>query len=256
MITSIALTAALWPATVTNICDPPENVILVGMAQNADREFLYCEHFIRVDENRLEVNYIRNKIVFAKKNLDFSNSKTSPNVTQIDDRSGEIREAIASGNDIMLRYKKNRSSDEEKTYVASTSLDALDAGFNNYIHANWEVLSNGKDLSIHFGSIAHQKNLALRVSKKPALKCKNNNNQKFINDLSCFSVEIDNQLLRLLIGGIKLTYDKQRRLHEFDGTVNIEDDKQKSQNALIRYYYRNDYTLASKTETSKTEAPN
>jgi hypothetical protein len=256
MIASIALSAALWPATVIETCSPPENVILVGIAQNADREFLYCEHFIRIDENHFQANYLRDNTIFAKKDLDYSLSKVSPNVMQTDDRSGEIREATTSGKDIMLRYKKNRTSAEEKTYVARTSLDALDAGFNNYILANWEKLSEGNDLPIHFGSIAHQKNLALRVSKRPPEKCKNNNNQQYVNDLSCFSVEIDNRLLRLLIGGIKLTYDKQRRLHEFDGTVNIDDDKQKSQNALIRYYYRNDYTVVSKAETPKSETPN
>jgi hypothetical protein len=249
MIASIVLSAALWPATVTDACDPAENVILVGIAQNARQQFLYCEHFIRIDENQFQVNYLRGKTVFAKKNLDYSKNKTSPNVMQIDERSGEIREAIMDDKNVMLHYKK-------RTYVSRTSLDALDAGFNNYILANWEKLSEGKDLPIHFGSIAHQKNLALRVSKKPSEKCKNKQNQGYVNDLSCFSVEIDNRLLRLLIGGIQLTYDKQRRLHEFDGTVNIEDDKQKSQNALIRYYYRHDYTVAQKTDTPSNQVQN
>jgi hypothetical protein len=247
MITSIALAAALWPTTVTRICDPPENVIIVGIAQNPNGKFLYCEYFTRTDDTHLQVDYIRDEVIFAKKSLDFSVSQTSPDVTQLDERSGELREAITSGNDVMLRYKKNRASTEEKTYLPRTSLDALDAGFNRYILTNWERLSEGKNLSIDFGSIAHQKTLALKISAQPATKCKNNFNQQYINDLFCFSVEIDNRLLSFLMGGIKLTYDKQRRLHEFDGTVNIEDDKQKSQNALIHYYYSDDYVSTKKS---------
>jgi hypothetical protein len=245
MIASIALSAVLWPAAISKACDPPANVIIVGVAVDKHQEFLYCEHFVKTDDTHVQVSYVRDGVVFVKKDLDFSVSHTSPSVKQIDQRSGELREASTDEKNVTLIYKKNRTSAIEKTSLTRDSIDALDAGFNSLILINWDKLIAGYILPIHFGSIAHQKNLALRIKQAPSEQCNNGSNSHDKQELSCFSVEIDNFLLRLLIGGISLTYDKQRRLHEFNGTVNIEDDKQKAMSAHIRYYYRNDYPANS-----------
>ncbi len=122
----------------------------------------------------------------------------------------------------------------------------LDAGFNDFVQLHWDKLVAGNALSVNFGSIAHQKTLPLLISAKPTAKCENIINKGAGPAPFCFMVEIDNVILRMLIGNIKLTYDNQHRLEEFNGTVNIQDEKQESQSAIIHYYYSDDYMAPSK----------
>ena len=115
----------------------------------------------------------------------------------------------------------------------------MDAGFDNFVRLHWEELSAGKTLSVNFASIAHQKVLPLRVSLQPEDKCAEKSPSPA--QASCFVVEVDNMFLRLLLGNIKLTYDSQHRLQRFDGTVNINNDDEDSQSAVIDYFYASDY---------------
>ena len=51
------------------------------------------------------------------------------------------------------------------------------------------------------------------------------------------SVAADGKLLRLFVGDIRLVYNAQKQLILFAGVVNIQDEKAKSQQAVITYYY-------------------
>jgi hypothetical protein len=77
----------------------------------------------------------------------------------------------------------------------------------------------------------------LRISSQPLEKCGRDVN-KTPSTHYCFYVEIDNAFLRMLLGNIKLVYDHQRRLEEFNGVVNILSEKESNQTATIHYYYR------------------
>lgn len=241
MITSIALAATLWPAAVTQRCAPPNDILIVGIATNHQNDFLYCEWFSKTDENKFRVSYLRDSVTIAVKDLDFSNSLVIPNVRQLDARTGELREANMENNKLAMKYREATDKKMEQATISLDKIDVLDAGFNEFVRSHWEQLIAGEAIPVNFGSIAHQKTLPLVVSAKPLSKCKNTINNEKKSGQFCFTVEIDNMLLRLLIGNIKLSYDEQHRLEEFDGTVNIQDDKQKSQNAIIRYYYNVDH---------------
>lgn len=248
MVASLTLAIALWPVEVTQHCPPLNDTEIVGVAYNNNNDFLYCEWFTNIDEKKIQVNYVHGSEIFAVKDLDFSASSFIPSVNQLDSRTGEVRQANINNSQIVLQYRENKDQKTETTSLAVNKVDVLDAGFNNFVQSHWNKLVAGNALTVNFGSIAHQKTLPLLISVKPKVKCENIINKGLSQAEVCFMVEIDNVVLRMLIGNIKLIYDQQHRLQEFNGTVNVRDNKQKSQSAIIHYFYRDDYIATARVK--------
>jgi len=239
MLISALIAAATWPIMVTKDCLPKADTVLVGLARNEAGKVIYCEIVNKIDSSSLKVSYTASDQVFAEKSFSFSASPFLPSVLQKDFRTGELRQANVSNQSIELSYQPNTNKKIGNAVIPLQNVDIVDAGFDNFIRANWDELQAGKTLSVNFASIAHLKTLPLRVRVQPIEKCLIKQDESL--SLTCFFVEIDNSLLRIILGNIKITYDQQRRLHEFNGIVNIEDEKQNNQKAIIRYFYRQDY---------------
>lgn len=239
MLASLLLTAALWPLSVTQYCAPLENTIMMGVTKNAAGELIYCELVSQPTSSSLEVSYVRDTKVFAEKKITYSKNPATPAVVQHDFRFGELRQADVSLQEVRLQYRANKHKKIGVTSIPISQVDVIDAGFDNYIRNHWDELQAGKILSVNFASMAHLKSLPLRISAQASEKCLHPTNET----QACFYflVEIDNALLRLLLGKIKLTYDDQQRLVGFKGVVNIIDDKESNQTATISYYYKQNY---------------
>lgn len=236
MITSLALTAALWPANLVDTCNPDDTIIMMGVARNTAGKFLYCEMVSQPSQNRLRIEYKRNNEVFALKELRYNDNPLMPDVMQHDYRSGEIREAKRVGNELILTYQQNQYKKKNNAAIPTEKVDVVDAGFDHFIRKNWGKLVSGNNVPIHFASIAHLDALSLRIHPQPLTSCSSRLSAGF-----CFQVEINNAFLRMLLGNLKLTYDTEQRLQRFDGVVNVNDDKEKTQTAVINYYYKSDY---------------
>lgn len=239
MLTSLLLAATLWPSSVTQHCQPLEQTIIVGIAQSQSGQFLYCEQIEKPSEHALIVNYVYDGKTFAEKKINYSGNPATPLIHQKDFRSGEVRQAEINQQTIELHYQENSHKKSEQTLIPLTNVDVIDAGFDYFVRQHWNELQTGKVLPVNFASMPHLKVLPLRLSAQPLTKCEAKTEQD--NKHFCFLVEIDNALLRLLLGNIKLTYDPQHRLTNFKGVVNIEDDKASTQIAKISYYYKTDY---------------
>lgn len=240
MLASMLLTAAMWPSSVTDYCVPTEKTLMVGVATTSNGSFLYCELVTQPSPQELNVDYVKSKKVFTSKTLNYISNPKTPSVLQKDFRFGEIRQADVTEQKITLHYQANNNKKNISASIARKDVDVVDAGFDNFIRIHWEELQSGKTLSINFASMAHLKALPLRISRQPLGKCgRDVSNTKSINH--CFYVEIDNSFLRMLLGNIKLVYDHQRRLEEFNGVVNILSEKESNQTAKIHYYYQQDY---------------
>jgi hypothetical protein len=237
MLTSLFLAATLWPSQVNSLCPPSENTIIVGVAKDASNSFLYCEMLSQPEEHIIHIDYVRKGAVFATKELIYSSPNSfAPSVDQKDFRNGEIRKAQVTPTLIDLEYKPNERKKTAKVTIAPKEADIIDAGFDNFIRANWDELQAGKAIQTHFGSILHQKVLSLRIKAQPEAKCLDKN--EVAEKDFCYVVEIDNALLRLVLGNIKLVYDPQRRLKKFNGVVNLVNDSESTQSASIFYYYK------------------
>lgn len=234
MIASLLLSAAIWPAPATQDCMPLEDTILLGIAKNTAGELLYCELVSQPQPKSLKISYIKDTKVLAEKTLQYTDNAKKPSVTQKDFRFGELRQADIAEQEIKLQYQANKQKKINSITLPISQVDVIDAGFDSYIREEWSQLQAGKTLSVNFASIPHLKTLPLRVSKQASEKCVHQESEIIF----CYLVEIDNALLRLMLGKIKLTYDEQRRLRSFNGVVNILDDKQSTQSATIHYYYR------------------
>jgi hypothetical protein len=238
MLASMLLTAAIWPSAVTDYCDPADTTLMIGVAKASNGSFLYCELVDQPSQHLFKIDYVKNKKVFASKELKYATDPTMPTVLQKDFRFGEVRQAEATEPKITLSYQANSNTKSSSAAIASKDVDVIDAGFDNFLRLHWDELQSGKTLSINFASIAHLKTLPLRISSQPLAKC----GKDIITTTStyCFYVEIDNVFLRMLLGNIKLIYDHQHRLEEFNGVVNILSETESNQTATIRYYYPQD----------------
>ena len=244
MLISALLVAAIWPLAVTQDCEPSVNTIMVGVAKNEAGNVIYCELVTQVDDKSLKVSYLANNKLFAEKSLHFSTSPFIPSVVQKDFRVGELRQADVSEKNVELHYQANTHKKIDKAIIPLQKVDILDAGFDNFIRKNWDELQSGKTLSVNFASMSHLKTLPLRISSQPLSKCSIKYNEN--SPMMCYFVEIDNALLRMLLGNIKITYDQHHRLYEFNGIVNVQDDGQDNQKAIIRYFYGSDYPAPDK----------
>ena len=244
MLVSTLIAAVTWPALVLKDCEPKSDTAIVGIAKNESGKVVYCEIATKVDANSLKIDYVASGKTFAEKKLSFLESPFLPSVSQKDSRAGELRQADVSSEEVKLGYQANSNKKINEAIIPLTKVDVIDAGFDNFIRANWDDLQAGQTLSINFASIAHLKTLPLRVRTQPIEKCLAKRDEA--SALTCFWVEVDNSVLRMILGNIKLTYDQQRRLHEFNGVVNIEDDKQNNLKATIRYFYKEDYLSQGK----------
>ncbi|RYY01815.1 MAG: hypothetical protein EOO53_16485 [Gammaproteobacteria bacterium] len=244
MLSSLLLAAALWPSAVTQNCKPLDNSIMVGVAQSPSATHLYCELVSQPNAASLEVSYVFNDKQIAEKKINYGASSTKPSIAQKDFRFGEIRTADVSAKNVELQYQENAQKKPGSVTILLEKVDVVDAGFDYFVRDHWDELRSGKTLSVNFASMAHLKALPLRISAQPLEKCSNNNEKN--SQLFCFFVEIDNAILRMLLGNIKLTYDEQHRLYEFNGVVNILGGNQDNQKAVIRYFYGSDYQPADK----------
>lgn len=239
MLSSLLLSAAIWPSSVTQDCKPLDNSIMVGVAQTSSGAHVYCELVSQPATNSLEISYVFHDKPIAEKKINYQSNPAMPSIAQKDFRFGEIRQAALTNENVELHYQSSTQKKMGGAIIPIQKVDVIDAGFDNFVRDHWEELQSGKTLSVNFASMAHLKTLPLRISAQPLEKCINKAEKNA--SLFCFFVEIDNAILRMLLGNIKLTYDQQHRLHEFNGIVNILGEDQENQKAVIRYFYSSDY---------------
>lgn len=238
MLTSLLMVAALWPPHLMQMCAPDEKTSILGIAQSPSGDFIYCEHIEISPEHNLNISYTKDGKKFAEKKVIRTRNPATPSIEQVDSRSGETRIASVNEQLLSMQYQGSRKENIQNSQFSLADVDVVDAGFDYFIREHWDNLQAGKVLPVNFASIAHQKVLSLRVRKLESQKCAEKN--ETTQPPYCYFVEIDNALLRLVLGNIKLSYDEQRRLTNFNGVVNIEDDKGETQTAHIRYYYKAD----------------
>lgn len=239
MLASALLVTVLWPPAVMQECKPADDVSILGVAQSTSGEFLYCEHIEIKSERELSIVYTDKEKKFAKKQIGYIGNPATPSVSQLDFRSGEVRLANIHQQQLELQYQANRKEKIQRTQVSLADVDVIDAGFDYFIRDKWQELQTGKVVPVNFASITHQRVLPLRVRKFESEKCREDAQPAY--QYYCYFVEVDNAILRLILGNIKLVYDEQRRLRNFNGVVNIENNKGATQTANITYYYKIDY---------------
>jgi hypothetical protein len=211
-------------------------VRVLGIVRDTKNErLLYCELHYALNGQQWRVDYVRQQKIFATKHLDFAFGLHTPSVKQKDTRTGELRQAQMDLNIWQLTYAEANNAELKNAQVQLVAEAVIDAGFDHYVRSHWLTLESGKNIVFDFASIPHLKTIALRAFTKPLSSCDAHEQAQ-----ACIHVGANSALLRLFVGELKLVYDADKKLRLFRGVVNLQDDVQKSQEAVIEYFYEDD----------------
>jgi hypothetical protein len=133
----------------------------------------------------------------------------------------------------------------------------IDAGFDTFVTTNWDSLLAGNNKSFQFPFAARESLVKLRI--KP-MSCTYDSEAD-----QCFSLEMNNWFLRMLVDPIELGYDaKLKRLTRYRGLSNIGDGNGNGLVVDIRYNYQdvpvkacavNDLKLTAQAANSNQAQP-
>lgn len=194
-------------------------VSLVGKAQYQvigsaydleDGRHLYSEyHSCADDDSKCVVDYrdTAGQLIASKK-LNYAAGLTQPSLIFKDHRTGV------------------------DTRIASQYQDGLvvDAGFDNFLRSQWEVLVTGDTVRFPFLVPGFDEPLKMRVSVDPSISC--------AAEKLCLEIRPDSWMLGLLADPINLIYSRDnRRLLRYQGLSNIRGENRESLLVDIEYQY-------------------
>ncbi|WP_193164858.1 hypothetical protein [Microbulbifer hainanensis] len=215
--------------------DGPSHV--TGLAVEPDsQQLIYCEYFLPTEDNRTRVLYYTpSGHRFAEKDLFGAASEDGaatslPEVVQQDYRNGERREVRKGEDSWLLRYRKSATASWKEARVPINGIDVIDAGFDDYVRKHWDELVAGRQARFDFASPPHGRGIELRARR---VDCHSGDQRSL-----CLRVDLAQPLLRFFAGDLDLVYDRAtRRLQQFEGIVNVLDDRSSAQRLQIHYHY-------------------
>lgn len=249
MVTLIGAASLSWSVVMSGPCapdqadaSPPE---IVGVAKDIESgKLLYCEwHGSPDSQGNALVRYVTGEgEVFVEKQIDYKTGLNTPEIEQLDKRSGELhRIERTDGGDggqssWLLTYRETADATPQQTRLSDREVDVVDAGFDHRVRAEWSRLVAGEKVAVQFASTVYQRSLPLRMVKRPARDCELTDEQSL-----CFWVEPNNFLVRMFVDQLRLSYDQEQRLRRFEGVVNIQNAEGGKQSAVIDYAYHPDF---------------
>jgi hypothetical protein len=185
-----------------------------------------------------EISYKDAKgVEFGKKHIEFTPSTVLPSFRTEDFRDGYTEGADVKGNTVKLYFRrKTEDPFGEKTY--SPSLPAvMDGGFDYFVRENWEPLAKGERMAFRFLAPVQLDDYPFAVEKIKDDTWKG-------RQALYLKLEIDNFILKRVVKSFLLVYDyKTKRILQFEGLSNINDDEGKSLKVRIVYDYPKDILL-------------
>lgn len=225
-----------------------ENAVrVIGQAYDLENdEFLYREVYCaNGDPDEMEVIYRDDAdAMIAHKLLDYRSGSTTPSFVQQNFYSSEVIEVALRDDEVRMAVIDAASSEPKKivTEKADSKLPVvIDAGFDEFVRANWDSLLEGEKKYFMFPFAERSSLLELRI-KRSGCSYETTSDQ-------CFKLELSNWLVRMLVAPIELGYDpEKKRLLRYRGLSNIGDGKGNGSIVDIRYLYQDLPALACRTD--------
>lgn len=194
--------------------------------------FLYTEHhketYVGGKHVYSDVYYRRRDgSAFAHKRITFSESRIAPNYKLTDYRSGYVEGLRKNAGRSVTMFSRRSKTDKLKS--AQTVLPGpgvVDGGFDYFIRDNWSTLLGGKTMTVNFAVPIELDYFRFQIKK---VATRNAGDET----LHTFEFSIASRFLAMFAESILVTYDSNRRLREFRGISNINDDSGKSHRARI-----------------------
>ena len=129
---------------------------------------LYREqHWLRSDAGRPIERLVLYRCVdgtpFARKVIDYRQSMLAPAFVMVDQRSG-YQEGLRRGQAATLFYRDGDSATERNAALGDGPVVA-DAGFDEFVHANWTQLAAGRVVPLRFAVPARLESWAFALSR-------------------------------------------------------------------------------------------
>lgn len=210
-----------------------QKIIGEAFSLSGDQLVYREEHCISDDNMNHRVNYLdgENRLI-AQKQLKYYSDRTQPEFVQANRLTDELMGVKLHKNRfIMAHTNKKNSRNKYRALVPDQQLPlVIDAGFNEFVRANWVKLLAGDKLSFQFPLVSQSRVIELQLVSSVC---------DAVNPMyQCFRMELSNWLLRLAVDPIQLKYEiASRRLKGFKGLSNINDENGDGYVVDIRYQY-------------------
>jgi len=222
-------------------CKIDERAYLIGQARTLEGEPLYCEYYYHADEQQERVRVVyrdMQQAIIVEKQLDFSTGQHSPSVDQKDKRHQEWRVVeVSDGGPIGIVYRAPNEEAVKRSQIEKKAKQdhlVVDAGFNRAIQTYWSTLTaDQKPVRFDFVSPVHARVIGLKVRRVVSDQC----NKPTGETGHCFLVKPASTLLSWFVKPLRLWYNDDKQLKQFQGTVNVTNVAGESQNATIAYWY-------------------
>lgn len=228
---------------------------VIGEAYSLDdQKLLYTEQHLWTSEHQRLVRYISpTGNLIAKKQVDYQASRVSPNVEQVNELAGElVRVTRLDNGKTQIDYRETEKSRIKSETLRTPAQQVVDAGFDEYVLANWEALLAGKVLTMDFVAPSRQTHVSFSVKQRACEATPAQEDKRLV----CFQIKPKGFIYRLALDPINLTYQRDtRRLQRFTGMGNIADESGDYMNVDIRYQYRDDQNQATVERDDTQTAP-
>ena len=234
---SLSMHSAFWGSCKLEDQLPEPDV--TGYSHSIDTDSLLYEerYYYNICENRDLVVYVSEGEVLTWKILAQTESKTAPDLEQLDLRFDQYIKADFANDSIDFSYRKNSDNEIKNENIKAEDNQVIDAGFHQYIITNWSELIDGNQATFSFANPAFQRNIGMKAAKMTAQECKAFYPED--DSVYCFSIQPTSLLFQLFSDPIKLAYNEQKQLIRFRGVTNILMDKNDNHTARIDYLYPN-----------------
>ncbi len=197
----IVLTA-LWSCASTALSSVLHTI---GMAHAEDNTLLYIEHHQYLEDGTHIARYFNPELTLRlEKRLSYPGLPQHPDIQQMNLLSTESISIRSTADELEM---VSSLPDRTRRYRLALAPDVIiDAGFDAYIQANWSSFLPDEE-----------RQFRLAVAGKPDFI--NVTLKKMASDVSVarFSIEPTNWVTRLIVKGITLSYDNERRLQVYEG---------------------------------------
>lgn len=207
------------------------NAAVVGSAYDLKTgELIYTEtHAYDAPYHTVEYHDPKGAL-FATKLLDYRDSSHAPAFEQINQLRGEVIRTQVDGSTLTLSYQASSDTKVDNATFPITNNLIVDAGFDQYVKANWQQLSEGKPLEIDYLVPSRASVVPFSVGAVDCLA-------RTPAQARCFAITPEAWWLRMIVDPIIIAYDDTPRLLRFTGRGNIANQDGAYQSVDIFYQY-------------------
>ncbi|PNV75460.1 hypothetical protein BES34_009245 [Leptospira inadai serovar Lyme] len=218
---------------------PPRIVRFSGTAYELENgKLLYKDMHEEFWDNgkhtRSVVQYIDSEgKLFATKRISFLRNRSLPDFNLEDFRDGYLEGGeFESGTKVRLFARRKKGDPIKEKVVDGGDLSALDGGFDYFVEDHWNELLAGKRITFRIFVPVELDTFRFYVEKTKTGSFKG-------RPALFLRMRIESSILSVFIKPIDLIYDiESKRIMEYKGTSNINNEKGKSHAVRIVYDFR------------------